>query len=49
MSNSYNTQDIELFPSTNVLTHILLQHRGKYFSTLPQFYTINRNMQNMKL
>ena len=31
MSNSYNTQDTEMFPSTNVLTDILLQHRGKIF------------------
>ena len=33
MSNSYNTHDTELFPSTKVLaiTGIVLQHRGKYF------------------
>ena len=31
MSNSYNTQDTRLFPSTKVLTGILLQHRGKTF------------------
>ena len=31
MSNSYNTQDAELFPSTKVLTGIVLQHRGKIF------------------
>ena len=31
MLNSYNTQDTELFPSTKVLTDILIQHRGKIF------------------
>ena len=31
MSNSYNTQDTELFPSTKLLTGILLQHKGKIF------------------
>ena len=31
MSNSYNIQDTELFPSTKLLTGILLQHRGKIF------------------
>ena len=29
MSDSYNTQDTELLPSTNVLTGIVLQHRSK--------------------
>ena len=29
MSNSYNTHDTKLFPSTKVLTGIVLQHRGK--------------------
>ena len=31
MSNSYNTHDTECIPSTNLLTCIVLQHRGKYF------------------
>ena len=31
MSNSYNTQDIGSFPSTNVSTGIVLQHRDKIF------------------
>ena len=31
MSNSFNTQDTELFPSTNALTGKVLQHRGKTF------------------
>ena len=30
MSNSYSTHDTEFFPCTNVLTGIVLQHRGKY-------------------
>ena len=42
-----DSQDTELFPSTNVLTGIVLQHRGKI--VLLPFFTINRNMQNMKL
>ena len=31
MSNSYNTHDTQLFPSTNGLTGIVIQHRGKRF------------------
>ena len=31
MSNSYDTQDTKLFPSTKALTDIVLQHRGKTF------------------
>ena len=31
MSISYNTHDTEMFPSTKVLTGIVLQHRGKIF------------------
>ena len=31
MFNSYNTHDTDLFPSTKVLTGIVLQHRGKIF------------------
>ena len=49
MSNFYNTHDTELFPSTKVLTGIVLQHRGKQISSIPHYVTINRNMQNMKL
>ena len=29
MSTSYNTQDTKLFPSTNILIDIVLQHGGK--------------------
>ena len=29
MSNSYNTQNTELFPNTKVFTGVVLQHRGK--------------------
>ena len=29
MSNSYNTQDTELFPNTKVFTCVVLQHRGR--------------------
>ena len=50
MSNSYYTHDTQLFPRTNVLTGIVLQHKGQNISsTLPHFITMNRNMQNMKL
>ena len=31
MSNSYNTQDTEMFHNTKVLTGIELQHMGKIF------------------
>ena len=48
MSNSYNTQDTELFPSTKALTGIGAKGQN-ISSTLPKFITINRNMQNMKL
>ena len=50
MSNSYNAQDTELFPSTKVKTGIVLKHRGKYFFYPSQFYhKKNRNMQNIKI
>ena len=43
MSNCYNTHATELFPSTNVLTGIVLQHRGKTFLLpFPHFITINK-------
>ena len=38
MSNSFNTQDTELFPSTKALTGIVLQHRGKHFFYPSLFY-----------
>ena len=38
MSNCYNTHDTELFPSTKVLTDIVLQHRGKIFLLPSPFY-----------
>ena len=35
MQKSYDTQDTELFPSTKVLTGVVLQHRGKILLLLP--------------
>ena len=32
MSNSYNAQDTELFPSTKVKTGIVLKHGARYFA-----------------
>ena len=44
MSNFYNTQGTQLFSSKNVLTGIVLQHRGKCL-VYPFFKIGNRKLQ----
>ena len=38
MSNSYNAQDTELFPSTKVLTGIVIHKGAKYLFYPSSFY-----------